>query len=1050
MDLPVLPRDLPSLYNEDSAAGPPKPAITRFVQVIPSVKVLTKIWLLMACLCLSTGVGSARVDGPVPLSFPDHPRLTVQRLADQYGLGAVTATAMGQDKEGFLWIGTQTGLYRYDGTRARKMTDVEGLIGHYVVDLVIAPDGTPWFAGNRGIAHYKQGRFEAVAIPAPATSLGSGTQLFAVDSSEVVYALLYNHGLVRVDTKNPARTKVFADAEGIDDTVNGIARAENDSVWFTFGTHLAHFEPGSDSVEVDREMQLPKDRVMALVWDGTGALWLRSATKLSKLDPVAHKLVEEEVAIGPADDEEGRPVLDQRGRLLVPASTGLWWQGEGGEWRVITDKQGISSNDIGFAMEDREGTLWIGGSGTGLDRLPGVRAWTDWTTAEGLPDNSTWATQRDRHGRLWVSTSSGIAVWDEGKHTWLKVPLTGANGRMQARQIQTAKDGSVWAMTITGAVVRIDADSFATTVYANYRGRPFRAIYASPSGEIWATSREHLVRFDASHAEKEPTDVPVAVAGAGEVQFLSFAPDGTLWAAGNGAVYRYDGKNWRMLTTKDGLQGQSITSLTALSGRELWIAYNDVVEVSRIVLDERGNAQFDNRPWDWFIVGRDSRKRVWFDGTDGLAVLSPDGSIERLSHADGLLWDDVSPWTGVREEKDGSFVIATSRGLARYRPQQRMTAEARSVSAVITYVALGGVERGILDAPKVKSAEGSLAVQFTPMILGNGERVACRYQLKGLEKQVTDTQQRELQYGGLPAGYYEFWVQCGQPGTPAVNGNFASFKFQVLPNFWQTWWAELTGAVLLLGGFWAYVFLRTRRLDRRRVELEQAVAERSAELLQKNKELEEVSLTDPLTQTRNRRYFYETISKDIAQAVRSHLKTLDPTATPAPRQELIFVLADIDRFKRVNDEMGHAAGDELLKQMAKRIASVMRRSDDLVRWGGEEFLLVCRTTDRENASLLCGRVLDAVRNEPFDVGNGVEIHKTCSIGWAPFPWFKDDVNMLSIDNVIEMADRALYIAKREGRNRAYGLLPTENVYKSEKPITIETLRHCPPDLVQIV
>jgi len=152
----------------------------------------------------------------------------------------------------------------------------------------------------------------------------------------------------------------------------------------------------------------------------------------------------------------------------------------------------------------------------------------------------------------------------------------------------------------------------------------------------------------------------------------------------------------------------------------------------------------------------------------------------------------------------------------------------------------------------------------------------------------------------------------------------------------------------------------------------------------------------------------------------------------------------------VNDEMGHTAGDVLLRHMAQRIASVMRRSDDLVRWGGEEFLLVCRTTDRENASLLCSRVLDAVRNEPFDVGNGVEIHKTCSIGWAPFPWFKDDVNMLSIDNVIEMADRALYIAKREGRNRAYGLLPTPNVYKCEKPATIETLRHCPPDLVQIV
>jgi diguanylate cyclase (GGDEF)-like protein len=277
----------------------------------------------------------------------------------------------------------------------------------------------------------------------------------------------------------------------------------------------------------------------------------------------------------------------------------------------------------------------------------------------------------------------------------------------------------------------------------------------------------------------------------------------------------------------------------------------------------------------------------------------------------------------------------------------------------------------------------------------------------------------------------------------------AIFRFEVLPNVWQTWWARVAGAFVLLGCFWAYVSLRTRTLNRRRVELEQAVAQRSAELVLKNKQLEEASLTDPLTGTRNRRYFNETIPTDVAQAERSHLKNRE-TDSGENCQELIFVLVDIDRFKRVNDELGHTAGDRLLQEVAKRIASVMRRSDDLVRWGGEEFMLVCRTTDRENASLLCNRVLEAVREVPFDVSNGVQIHKTCSIGWAPFPWLKDDVGLLTLDNVIELADKALYLAKREGRNRAYGLLPSEEVYKSPKSVSIENLRDCPPDLVQIV
>jgi diguanylate cyclase (GGDEF)-like protein len=348
----------------------------------------------------------------------------------------------------------------------------------------------------------------------------------------------------------------------------------------------------------------------------------------------------------------------------------------------------------------------------------------------------------------------------------------------------------------------------------------------------------------------------------------------------------------------------------------------------------------------------------------------------------------------------------------------------------------------------VASSDASFSVEFSPVALGRPETVACRYQLKGLEKTATESLSREVQYGGLPPGTYEFWVQCKQADSNQYSEK-ASFHFRVMPSFWQSEWARGLLILALIGGVWLFVQLRTEALSRRKQELEKAVAERSAELMQKNKELEEISLTDPLTGVRNRRYFYETISTDIAQAMRSMLKAGNPK-TPGARQELIFLLVDIDRFKRVNDEMGHAAGDRLLQEMAKRIGSVMRRSDDLVRWGGEEFLLVCRTTDRENASQLCKRVLEVVREMPFDVGNGVQVHKTCSIGWAPFSWIHDDVGMLSIENVLELADKALYLAKREGRNRSYGLLPAAAALASEKSVSIENLRDCPPELVQIV
>jgi diguanylate cyclase (GGDEF)-like protein len=981
------------------------------------------------------------------ISFPASPRFTIQRLEEQFGLDAVTVTAMGQDAQGFLWIGTQTGLYRYDGARARKMTEVESIIGHYVTDLLIAPDGTPWFAGNHGIAHFRNGQFEQLAIPPSAMPLAAGNQLFAVDSKGIVYILLFKRGVLRFDPGNPSAARLIGEAEGILDASAGIVRAADDSIWFTFSTHLAHIPAGSNSLEVDPKIELPKDRVVALLFDGTQTLWLRTSVQLARLDPQLHTLNFEKSVVGTANEEEGKPSLDQRGRLLVPSSGGLYWQ-EGAKWTKITDKQGISSNDIECALEDREGTLWVAGSGNGLDRLPGVHEWEAWTTAEGLPDNSTWSTLRDHSGRLWVSTSHGIGVWDGPAHRWERIPSLDQSTHREVRQMQLAGDSAVWALSGTGALVRITPNRVVTDSYPNYRGRAFTTIMAAPDGSIWGTTRSHVVRFEARSASRAPKEIASPSEDGGEVDYLSFAPNGTAWATGPGKLYRFDGRKWISFTAQDGLQGQTISSVLAVSDKEVWIAYNDVVIVTHVTLDAAGLAHMEHHNWDLAILGRDSKNRIWFNGTDGIAILSPDGRMQKKSHADGLIWDDVSPWTGVREESDGSIVIATSRGLARYQPSKDPQVQA-APNVMLTSVTLGGIERQMTDVPEVQPSDGTLAIQFTPMLLDNPGLVSCLYQLNGLEKEPSETPLREVRYGALPAGSYEFWVQCQAPESKSQSAR-ASFRFRVLPNFWQTWWAQALGGILAVAALWGFVSLRTRADGRRRRELEQAVAQRSAELVQKNKELEEISLTDPLTMTRNRRYFYETISTDIAQALRSHLKNPDPDVPAGPKHELIFVLVDIDRFKRVNDELGHAAGDHLLQEVAKRIASVMRRSDDLVRWGGEEFLLVCRTTDRDKASLLCNRVLEAIRELPFNVGNGVQIHKTCSIGWAPFPWLKDDVDLLSIDNVIELADKGLYLAKREGRNRSFGMLPSPAVEQSQKSVSMEHLRDCPPELVQIV
>ncbi len=217
---------------------------------------------------------------------------------------------------------------------------------------------------------------------------------------------------------------------------------------------------------------------------------------------------------------------------------------------------------------------------------------------------------------------------------------------------------------------------------------------------------------------------------------------------------------------------------------------------------------------------------------------------------------------------------------------------------------------------------------------------------------------------------------------------------------------------------------RTYALEKDRRRLEHAVAERSAELERLNQELREASLTDPLTGTRNRRFFQVTIEGDTRQAIRSYLT--DKTPEGGRNRDLIFYIVDADFFKEINDVYGHAAGDELLGEMTRRIQSAIRMSDVLVRWGGEEFLVVSRYTERSEATTLASRILHMVGNEPFDLKHaGVSVRRTCSIGWAAFPWFCTAPDAVSYEVVVELADQALYAAKQCGRNRAVGMLPRE-------------------------
>ena len=135
------------------------------------------------------------------------------------------------------------------------------------------------------------------------------------------------------------------------------------------------------------------------------------------------------------------------------------------------------------------------------------------------------------------------------------------------------------------------------------------------------------------------------------------------------------------------------------------------------------------------------------------------------------------------------------------------------------------------------------------------------------------------------------------------------------------------------------------------------------------------------------------------------------------------LVVDLDHFKTINDSAGHAAGDAVLRQLRDLLKAASRSSDIIVRWGGDEFLLVARDLSGDGLVELAERIRSKVASHVFEIGEGRVVRTTCSVGFACYPFFREQLDALSWEQVISVADRALYVAKASGRNAWVGFHP---------------------------
>lgn len=939
-------------------------------------------------------------------------RIPFQSYGASQGLSNLAIWCLEQDTDGFLWVGTEDGLFRYDGMRFEFFGRDAGLRTTWIRTLCAAQHGRLWIGTTLGLALRQEGRIrhlgESDGLPE--------AEVFAIaPDAENRLWVATDRGLFR---ELPGDTPRFEGVSGWPE--KGLARwlwMDGNSVYVTHGLTLFRYD--LRDLKAPKEVMGPwKERLDAVLRDGQGRFWVRSRGGLWMQPRPGDIFQDLSKRVGPAA-YDGALRLTSKGILLIPTANGLVrLQGE--TWERIGVNQGMPTPYVNRAMEDREGCLWAGG--LGLHRNLAREAWQQYTHQNGISGGVVWSILQDRRGSIFAGSTNGLCEAREGK--WTVVPET----RDQAFLALTlAPDGALW---IGGAPARLRRWVPGTSQWLEL-SKPTSTIIcmAFDSQEnLWVgTRREGLFRVVKRGSSFEVQSVQAPGMRSDErILSMSVGKGGRIWMpSANGLLLLEDGK-LRRLGTEDGLKSVNLFAAYECSSGELWTSYQDVQGLSRyrykngrLELQEHldHTKGFTARKANY--LREDTKNRLWV-GTSQGAIFYDGKAFHQFTVADGLPGDDCNG-SAFLAESNGDVWIGSLGGLAHFKHDLYEGSPKPPASYVLS-AQYGGK---LLASPfssnlAIPKKDASIEFRFTGLTYLNENRVIHQVRLVGLENGWRDTDIRQARYTNLGPGSYRFEVRAGFGNGDW--GTLAVMPFRVLPAWYQTWWFRTLAALGFCGLVVLVIRTRVAVLKKHNQELERLVEVRTHALAEANETLRQLTVTDPLTGLKNRRFLDLTIEDDLAKVHRDYQTIQRGRIDRMPSNvDMIFFMVDLDHFKAVNDTYGHAAGDLLLKQVRDRLLEAVRDSDTVVRWGGEEFLVIARYTDRQQGNFIASRILELIRSRPFDIGNGVQISKTCSLGYCPYPTVPSKPDALNWHRVVEVADRCLYAAKQSGRNGWVGI-----------------------------
>jgi ligand-binding sensor domain-containing protein/signal transduction histidine kinase len=799
------------------------------------------IFGMLAVLLLVTGYGARALD---PSLQPSQYVLDTWQTAD--GLPENTATAIARTPDGYLWIGTEEGLARFDGVRFTVFDDSNesAIPGKSISVLHVDRGGRLLIGTMDGMAVLEKGRFKSYGVTAGLVHV----PILAIleDKAGRLWVGTKN-GLVELDGTG---SRVFGTADGLGVSgIQALVEDRNGTVWAAMRAGGLYRFDGKAFESVQLGPDATDIAVSAMYADIDGALWIGTIG-----GGLYHRTGDRNEVVAPRGRLGSRVsaiTRDRDGNLWISTSGGGLVRLRDGVFSTL-DASRFPSRDLLALYEDNEGSLWVGSRTGGVSRLRDSK-FAPLGAPEGLLGKVAWSIVPRAGGGIWVGMDAGLSSYDGKAFSHIAEPKGFENARVRA--LLEDRKGALWVGT-NGGMYRRDGDRITVFNRANgLSDDSVKAIGEDRQGRIWigTTLGLDLIDNDTVASMQALLHLP----GTMNVTVIHEDRTGKLWVAtwGDG-VFVIDGHTTRHLGLAEGLPNGVVTAIHEDERGVIWLGTMNGLAVWR---DGKltSLAKFAAPLRQTILqVLEDSQHRIWFTSNKGLIsiarasldALATGGSIapdiRSYDVADGLRTAEFvggNTSAGCRTA-DGRLWFPSILGIVSVDPRHIRT-NTLAPPVQIEQVIADGVSLPLTQGLEVRPGRHQWEFHYTALSLLVPKRSLFRYRLEGFDLGWVDAgSRRTAYYTGLPPGTYAFRVIASN-GDGVWNDTGASFRFTLKPLFYQTFWFVLLCILAILVAAGAGYRWRVGRLKHLADTLSEQVADRTRDLKLANQQMRETQDT---------------------------------------------------------------------------------------------------------------------------------------------------------------------------------------------------------------